>query len=253
MHVFDGKCSLPGAIASYGLALGVAQIDGKLPSLVLALIAGLNAATVGIIAHAAIYLSHKAITDTLTKVLVVLSATAGLLYNALWYFPVLMVAGGVATSLWDSGLKRRVLKKLTGNKDLKNVDLEARIMPTTSGEMSSVTLQDCDGEEAKQKPDQDTLGNGHIVRKASEKPPSNSSAVRKEGAECVFPKKMEIEVLSWKCGLIIMVTFFFTFIIIMILRTVLQSRPRSLELLANLYLAGKYRISAFDARILTIL
>lgn len=240
MHVADANLSLPGAIASYGLALGVVQVDGKLPSLVLALITGLNAATVGIIAHAAVYLSHKAITDKLTRMLVVLSATAGLLYNALWYFPVLMVAGGVATFLWDSGLKRRILERLTGNRDLKNADVEAQTTPISSGEISSSgNSQKYDGGEQKQKPDQDTLGHGNAVSRASENAPSKKFIVRNEGAKCAVPEKMKIEVFSWKCGLIIMIAFFFTFTIVMVLRTVLRSRPRSLDLLANLYLAGK--------------
>ncbi|KAK3307772.1 uncharacterized protein B0T15DRAFT_508306 [Chaetomium strumarium] len=51
---------------------------------VYALLLGLNAAT----------LSQKAITDRLTRIVVFLSSAAGMLYNALWYFPVLMVAAG---------------------------------------------------------------------------------------------------------------------------------------------------------------
>ena len=249
----DMKFSLPGAIASYGLALGVLQIHGKLPPLVLALITGLNAATVGIIAHAAVYLSHKAITDTLTRMLVVLSAAAGLLYNALWYFPVLMLAGGVATLIWDSGLKRRILKKLARNRDLKNADLEAQTMPISLQEISSVTSQKCDGGEQKEKPDQDMSGQGHTIHKASEKNLNNSLIVQNEVTKRVVPEKVEIEVFSWKCGLFIMIAFFVTFAAIMILRTVLRSRTRSLDLLANLYLAGKRRVPPLNVRILTSL
>jgi chromate transport protein ChrA len=53
---------------------------------VYALLSGLNAATVWIIALAAVELLNKAITDKLTRILVFLTAAAGMLYNALSYF-----------------------------------------------------------------------------------------------------------------------------------------------------------------------
>lgn len=248
MHIADMNFSLPGAIASYGLALGILQIHGKLPSSVVALITGLNAATVGIIAHAAVYLSHKAITDTLTRALVILSAAAGLLYSALWYFPVLMVASGAATFLWDSGLDRRILEKLTGNRDLKIADLEAQTMPIKSREITSENSQKYDRGKQKQKRDKDALGHHYPLRKASGKNSRNSQIVQNGGEKCIAPEKMKFEAFSWKCGLIIMICFFVTFIIIMILRAVLRSCPRGLDLLANLYLAGNCRTAAFDVR-----
>jgi chromate transport protein ChrA len=94
--------SLPMAIAAFGLSLGVESIGDQLPGPVYALLSGLNSATVGIVALAAVQLSKKAITDKLTLVLVFLGATAGMLYNSLWYFPVLMVAGGAATICFDT-------------------------------------------------------------------------------------------------------------------------------------------------------
>lgn len=127
MRIADVNFSLPGAIASYGLALGILQIHGKVPSSVLALTIGLNAATVGIIAHATVYLSQKAITDTISRVLVILSAAAGLLYSALWYFPVLMVASGAATfslGLWTESVDSREAhwKKKLQNRSLRSSD-----------------------------------------------------------------------------------------------------------------------------------
>lgn len=46
--------SLPGAIGMYGLSLGVQRIGDTLPDIVYALLSGLNASTVGIIALAAV-------------------------------------------------------------------------------------------------------------------------------------------------------------------------------------------------------
>jgi chromate transport protein ChrA len=45
---------MPGAVGMYGLSLGIQQIKDTLPNLVYALLSGLNAATVGIIALAAV-------------------------------------------------------------------------------------------------------------------------------------------------------------------------------------------------------
>ena len=110
-----------------------------------------------IIAHAAVYLSRKAITDTLSRVLFILGAAAGLLYSASWYFPVLIVASGAATFLWDPGLNQWILEKLIGKRDLEIVDLEARMTPMKSSEMTSETSQKCDREEQKKKRDQGAL------------------------------------------------------------------------------------------------
>ncbi|KAK1823721.1 hypothetical protein LTR12_001907 [Friedmanniomyces endolithicus] len=93
--------SLPGALGMYGLSLGVARIDQLLPGPVYALHTGLNAATVGIIALAAVQLAEKAVTDRLTRGVVLVGGCAGMLYSALWYFPVLMVGAGLATLGWD--------------------------------------------------------------------------------------------------------------------------------------------------------
>ncbi|KAH8205131.1 hypothetical protein TruAng_000696 [Truncatella angustata] len=105
--------SLPGALSMCALSLGVSSVGEALPRAVYALLSGLNAATVGIIALAAVELSDKAITDKLTRVLVFLAASAGLLYNALWYFPVLMVLSGCAAVAYDSRLVQKVTEAIT--------------------------------------------------------------------------------------------------------------------------------------------
>ncbi|CEL05814.1 Putative Chromate ion transporter (Eurofung) [Aspergillus calidoustus] len=102
--------SLPSAIGMYALSLGVQRIDETLPAPVYALLSGLNASTVGIIALAAVQLAEKAIRDKISRILVIFGACAGLCYSALWYFPVLMVAGGVATALWDGLVYQQILR-----------------------------------------------------------------------------------------------------------------------------------------------
>ena len=94
----------------FGLALGVTRMNEVLPSPVYALLSGLNASTVGIIALAAVQLAEKAVQDRLTRVLVIGGACAGLCYGALWYFPVLIAVGGVAAVVWDGGLRGKIVR-----------------------------------------------------------------------------------------------------------------------------------------------
>ncbi len=93
--------TLPGALGMYGFSIGVSHISSTLPRQAYALLSGLNAAVVGIIALAAVQLAQKAITDKMTRILVFLGACAGLLYNALWYFPLLMFLAGCASVIFD--------------------------------------------------------------------------------------------------------------------------------------------------------
>jgi len=95
--------SLPSAVGAYALGIGVSKIGDTLPGPVYALISSLNGASVGIVALAAVQLSNKAISNRITIILVFLGGTSGMLYNALWYYPVLMVSGGCATVIWDYG------------------------------------------------------------------------------------------------------------------------------------------------------
>ena len=94
----------------YALAIGISHVSNILPLPVYALLSGLNAATVGVIAFAAVQLATKAITDPLSRLIVVFSACVGLCYNALWYFPILMVGGGITTVVWDLWAKSFVGK-----------------------------------------------------------------------------------------------------------------------------------------------
>lgn len=104
--------SLPGAIGMYALSLGVQSIDDVLPEPVYALLSGLNSAIVGIIALAAIQLAERSIIDRLTRILVIFGACAGLCYNALWYFPLLMSVGGLAAVVWDGWMSQRIGKAM---------------------------------------------------------------------------------------------------------------------------------------------
>lgn len=65
----------------FGVALGIRNIQSQLPDLVYALLSGLNAATVGLIAVAGVQLSERAITDKMTRFLIAATASVGILYQ----------------------------------------------------------------------------------------------------------------------------------------------------------------------------
>ncbi len=226
-------CSLPGALGMYGLAVGIQRVDDTLPAPVYALITGLNAATVGIIALAAIQLSQKAIKDTLTRILVFIGGTAGMLYNALWYFPVLMFAGGIATILWDCR------ESIMSFFHKRRPDEEAACPP------GSDELHDMSHTSGRSRPT-----STHSRRSAAPAPDERRSqdgvedpnvSPEAEGAEQLsrtISRTLSHRIFSWKFGICIAAGFFLTFIPIMILRGVLDPAPRGLGLFANMYLAG---------------
>lgn len=123
----------------YGLSVGIQNLSNTLPDPVYALLSGLNAATVGIVAVSAVQLAEKAIHDKISRILIIFGACAGLCYNALWYFPVLMVIGGLVIATWDGWLYSQVrkTKKAWQNRHGRPVDSEEA--NSTNMELESTT------------------------------------------------------------------------------------------------------------------
>ena len=184
------------------------------------MLTGLNAATVGIVALAAVQLSQKAITDKLTRVLVFLSASAGMLYKALWYFPVLMFAGGSATVFFDSAWGKKLIRRRNPNvEEGRDADEAVEAL-----EMS------------------ETAPPSSIVRRPSTRAKGRSEEIHTEApveeAGSNVTTNLDKPIFSLSFGIKILIFFFATFITIMVLRGLLKNRPRGFDLFANLYLAG---------------
>ncbi|KIW33548.1 uncharacterized protein PV07_00388 [Cladophialophora immunda] len=223
--------SLPGAIGMYALSLGISSVGDTLPAPAYALLSGLNAATVGVIALAAVQLSQNAITDQVTRILVFLGATAGMLYNALWFFPVLIFLAGPVTIIWDFRWLHPLMKKASGivrrmrqRHESQEVELNVADRSTTdhteeTNHGNPPPRQDIQG------PDLPTTSDD--VQRAS------------NGRENprVIPTGRELKV-SWKFGAVLIAGFFLTFVIVMVLRGVVKHRPLLFSLFSNMYLAG---------------
>ncbi|KAG9187682.1 hypothetical protein G6011_05553 [Alternaria panax] len=232
--------SLPGAIGMYGLSLGVQNMPERLPSMVYALLSGLNASTVGIIALAAVQLSEKAIKDRVTRILVIFSACAGLCYNALWYFPVLIAIGGFTTVMWDVWLRQRVGKMraayLAKRRRARNEQGDAEEVQATS---QSIPIELTRPEAVKRRqragsstdrivPEQEEAGRSH----AGEHPVVDDRA---ETAASVADVKTHN--ISVKVGVSLIVGFLVSFIVVMVIRGTVSS-GRSFNFFSNMYLAG---------------
>ena len=217
----------------YGLSIGVSNIDETLPRPVYALLSGLNAATVGVIALAAVELSGKAITDRLTRVVVFLTAAAGLMYNALWYFPVLMILSGAATLVFDlrwlhrpvakiahvfSCLKRLLQPSRSSARGRRLSEEDTTAVPADgSGERGHELQEQNPQVQTKSdlpvsEPEAGALGNTAAM--------TSSSASATENEPRVIPRELRLD-FSWKTGTAIIACFLLSFIAAMVLRSVL--------------------------------
>ncbi|CAM1504666.1 Fc.00g022570.m01.CDS01 [Cosmosporella sp. VM-42] len=225
--------SLPGALGMYALSIGVSTINETLPRQVYALLSGLNAATVGIIILAAVELSQKAITDRMTRLVVFLSASAGLLYNALWYFPLLMAIAGVAVVIhdfrWVHGPVKRALGFVKRRRNRAVVE-DGIELPTRGGENAIPRPST----EVQNRPaTRRSSGSGGESERASEEP----LPVPTEEEPRIIPSERRLN-MSWRVGLLIIGLFLLSFTIIMVLRGTLPDKPLLYSLFANMYLAG---------------
>lgn len=233
----------------FALSVGVSSIQATLPRAVYALLSGLNSATVGIIALAAVELSDKAVTDKLTRLVVAVSGAAGLLYNSLWYFPVLMVGSGCATVVYDYKWLHLAFRTVKGVFRQKEV---AKGKDRAGNEEAGRSAQVDDGDAvvagpsgtAAETPGPTTASQTPLARRSLGASSRNASEAggpfpQRDPEPRVIPQEYRLN-FSWRVGAAIIATFFATFIAVMATRATLPShdRPLLFSLFANLYLAG---------------
>ena len=223
----------------YGLSLGVQRMNEILRSPVYALLSGLNASTVGIIALAAVQLAEKAIKDKITRILVIFGACAGVCYNALWYFPVLMIIGGLATFLWDGHLKPQIVK------------YKARRRHQSSPDGSTEDTADDNAV-----PLEDTSSSPNVVQRRNNAFLSRQSTSHEGSAHGLSEVRAEKDhTIRIRVGVPVIIAFFgeyshrtltsaelmfllASFIAVLLVRGLLRPLPLSFSLFANMYLAG---------------
>ena len=234
--------SLPGAIGMYALSLGVQRIGQTLPGPVYALLTGLNASTVGIVALAAVQLATAAIKDKLTRILVIMGACAGLCYNALWYFPILMFIGGLTSVIWDCWLQQRIGKMQVR---IRRRNIENAPDPGETERTASVPLEARASSQSvtatQRRPTASPGPNEAPAATQTQQPTiaeirygmnTSRSRVAQPSTDTNF------HAIPVKWGLSIIAAFFTTFIIVLSVRGTLKTPPRALDMFANMYLAG---------------
>ena len=239
----------------FGLAIGVSNIGEALPRAVYALLSGLNAATVGIIALAGVQLAQKAITDKLTRLLVFLGAAAGLLYNALWYFPLLMLIAGIIAVVYDFHWLHGPVKWLVGLPRRARGDRRREREP----EAEQVEEHEICEQQNPVPPGETAAAQSSVTRTASAKSyradatrqrlPATNQDTAKDGQNenqnqnqeepRIVPPERRLKI-GWKSGLLLIVLFLLSFAAVMALRGALprESNPLLYRLFSNMYLAG---------------
>lgn len=207
----------------YALSVGVSNISETLPRAAYAVLSGLNAATVGIIVLAAVELSQKAITDKMTRVLVFLGAAAGVMYNALWYFPLLMLLAGLAAVVHDYRWVHKPVERILSV-------VKRRKQPTK--ETQGVDMVERGVQDPKTHPKND-----HTPPSPPPETTDDTQTVSAADEPRVVPPERNLH-MSWKVGLGIIIAFLASFVVVMVLRGVLPQQPLLYRLFANMYLAG---------------
>jgi chromate transport protein ChrA len=144
-----------------------------------------------------------------------------MLYNALWYFPVLMMLGALAAVVWDLRLLQRSWRMLRCGSQQQNVQREEGPESVQMRDLSRGTATSSTGND---------IGNSSSTALASHEP-------QDQILESTFRTKQSL-LTSWKFGAAIIAAFFASFIIVMVCRGLYSGTNRLFDLLANLSLAG---------------
>jgi chromate transport protein ChrA len=178
-------------------------------------------------------LATKAITDPLSRILVIFGACAGLCYSALWYFPVLVVIGGVAAVIWDLFLSRAIGRFLA-KRQQKRINQQRVVEENQQTATNSIPLQDMSTTQASSSQQRRTAT---PIPQTTKLATSNAEAVQRSIAEVPESSDHTYSFTLWQ-SIAIVVIFFTSFAAILASRGILRTPPLILDLFANMYLAG---------------
>ncbi|GJJ68468.1 chromate transporter [Entomortierella parvispora] len=102
--------SLPGAIVMTVAGVLIGKIKSDIPLWATRLEQGLASAAIGLVALAAYKMSTTLATDKLTRILALVAGSVSALYSAPWLLPVMMIAGGLVSYIFDTFLQPLYIK-----------------------------------------------------------------------------------------------------------------------------------------------
>jgi chromate transport protein ChrA len=167
------------------------------------------------------------------------------MYNALWYFPLLMFLAGCTSVTYDSRILHPAVRWIARSwrKPSSTEDLE---LPTVTGDENvSPNLDSRNSEERMATEVQAAVSNSNQTAKSTVTNRTGKStnatippATEQEAQETrIIPAARALNI-SWQAGTAIITTFFLIFITIMVLRGTLPHRPLLFSLFSNMFLAG---------------
>lgn len=247
--------SIPGAAGMAALGAGVRKFPDRLPPIVLGLLTGLNAAAVGLIALAAYQLSMSSVTDPVTRLLVLGSASFGICYHAPWMYPVLVFGGGLITLLYDfrRTIARFVSTKLNvgsrratrTNEDAGNAqhestqDIELEPVSTPARASADATDKKQTGPAIQELPFQQAGSSSsqpNLRQRTAQTVHRSTSASTPDAA--IPDRRTPIMVLNRNIAIALGVAFFTFVIAVIVTRSQLTSPPRMFDFFTNMVIAG---------------
>ena len=155
-------------------------------------------------------MAEKSITDRLTRVLVIAGACAGLCYNALWYFPLLMALGGIATVLWDCWARQQVGKLRARLKRRKTDSNPERTAEESDVGDKSIRLEDRPQENAavQRRTNASTSNDSPAAAMTPHSPSAESDVAKGQGEEVTPGTDMVSHAIPVRVGISIIVVFF---------------------------------------------
>jgi len=247
----------------FSLSLGVQQISDTLPEPAYAFLSGLNAATVGIVAVAAVQLAEKCIKDPLSRLLVIFGACAGLCYSALWYYPVLVITGGLTCVAWDLWLGRRARKLWQAWENRRRRAADRAASAEEEAAASSARQSDCrhtdDARATELSAPERAADAKHettvLQRRQVQSGAVPSSSIEAIGTNTVTSRTSPLDHqqqdpqntsqssraqygVSIRTGLLMLAIFAISFVVVIVTRSKLLREYRPFSLFANMYLAG---------------
>ncbi|KAF9915241.1 hypothetical protein BX616_006604 [Lobosporangium transversale] len=140
--------SIPGAIVMTVVGTLIGSIKGEIPLWATRLEQGLASAALGLVGLAAYRMSTTLATDKLTRVLALVAGGVTALYTAPWLLPVVMIAGGVVSYIFDAflapfGSQRKAQKTKPKGKELLTVDKDVEKGETAKVPSNSETTDGC--------------------------------------------------------------------------------------------------------------
>ncbi|KAL4931999.1 chromate transporter-domain-containing protein [Aspergillus undulatus] len=194
-----------GGYIPYLVVLMLWRIDSTLPEPVYTLLSGLNSATVGIFALAAVQLAEKVIRDKISRILVI-------------FGPARDCVIALAEWRWKWGRENEEHDAVEDSQDVE------RLCVRSGSRTEMVRLRRAE----------------HTATTTPTPAPegSHDEAAISRGNNEALSQPQQHHAISVRVGAVLSIAFFASFITILTIRARLNSRPLPLNLFANMYLAG---------------